>query len=391
MRFIELIWERHAQDAFRGKYAATLTTSIHFFDHTAHDYLRAICDDLQMKHVGGHSPSMYDVVSRNGRRLTEQFADRFLTAIAEQAPSSPAHFPMPTAAFRYEPGEPARRTPTGGKRVLIVHDAADPTSNVAQMAARLRGAFDGAVTTINLHEVSIKGGCLGCLRCAYDNECVYFGQDGHRELHREHVAPADIVVFAGELGRRFLSARFKQFLDRSFFHNHVPWLRGKQLAFLVGGPLSQNPLVRQIVRSMAEMQQANLVDIIGDEAADSAALDAQLDALAGRLIRDAQDQYIAAPTYLGVGGKKLFRDAVYGDLRFVFQADHRYYKAHGLYDFPQKKWRQRLFNATMMLMTALPGFRRRFYQREIKRGMLQPFRRALNLPSGQWGSAGEVS
>lgn len=35
-RFIELIFERGAQDAFAGKYAATLSTSIHYFDHTAH-------------------------------------------------------------------------------------------------------------------------------------------------------------------------------------------------------------------------------------------------------------------------------------------------------------------------------------------------------------------
>ncbi len=39
-RFIELIQERNVTDAFRGKYTAVLTTSIHFFDHTAHQYMR---------------------------------------------------------------------------------------------------------------------------------------------------------------------------------------------------------------------------------------------------------------------------------------------------------------------------------------------------------------
>jgi multimeric flavodoxin WrbA len=33
-RFIELIWERDVADAFAGKYATVLTTSIHFYDHT---------------------------------------------------------------------------------------------------------------------------------------------------------------------------------------------------------------------------------------------------------------------------------------------------------------------------------------------------------------------
>jgi len=39
---------------------------------------------------------------------------------------------------------------------------------------------------------------------------------------------------------------------------------------------------------------------------------------------------------LGIGGIKIFRDAIYGRLRFPFQADHKFYKENGLYNFPQK-------------------------------------------------------
>ena len=34
-RFIEMVWENKAEGAFRDKYACALSTSIHFFDHTA--------------------------------------------------------------------------------------------------------------------------------------------------------------------------------------------------------------------------------------------------------------------------------------------------------------------------------------------------------------------
>jgi NAD(P)H-dependent FMN reductase len=54
-RFIELIWERGTTGAFKGKYAAALSTSIHFFDHIAHSYMNAICDDLSMQFFGGFS------------------------------------------------------------------------------------------------------------------------------------------------------------------------------------------------------------------------------------------------------------------------------------------------------------------------------------------------
>src|SRR5664279_5729189 len=61
-RFIELIFERGAQAAFAGKYAASLSTSIHFFDHTAHNYIHAICDDLGMRFVESFSPDMVDLL-----------------------------------------------------------------------------------------------------------------------------------------------------------------------------------------------------------------------------------------------------------------------------------------------------------------------------------------
>jgi len=45
-RFIELISEKGVEDVFHNNYTAFLTTSIHFYDHTAHNYINAICDDL---------------------------------------------------------------------------------------------------------------------------------------------------------------------------------------------------------------------------------------------------------------------------------------------------------------------------------------------------------
>jgi len=61
-RFIEFIWEREAEAAFKNKYAASLSTSIHFFDHTAHNYINAVCDDLDMRFVGAFSAGMYDLL-----------------------------------------------------------------------------------------------------------------------------------------------------------------------------------------------------------------------------------------------------------------------------------------------------------------------------------------
>ncbi|MFA5416622.1 MAG: NAD(P)H-dependent oxidoreductase, partial [Methanoregula sp.] len=59
-RFIELVFERSTQEAFSEKYTASLSTSIHFFDQIAHNYVHAVCDDLGMRYCGFYSADMMD-------------------------------------------------------------------------------------------------------------------------------------------------------------------------------------------------------------------------------------------------------------------------------------------------------------------------------------------
>ena len=68
----------------------------------------------------------------------------------------------------------------------------------------------------------------------------------------------------------------------------------------------------------------------------------------------ADQHYIKPSTFLGVGGLKIFRDDIWGRLRFVFQADHRYYRKHGIYDFPQKNKAIRETNKAMFSLTKNP-------------------------------------
>jgi hypothetical protein len=153
-------------------------------------------------------------------------------------------------------------------------------------------------------------------------------------------------------------------------------LTGKQVAFLISGPLSQNANLRQILAAYLEIQGANLAGIVSDEVGDSAEIDRLLDDLARRLLHYAAANYIKPVSFLGVGGKKLFRDEVWSRLRIVFQADHRTYKRLGAYDFPQKDLTTRMLNALVPLLLKVPGFRREFVKR-IKPGMVQPYQKII--------------
>jgi len=187
---------------------------------------------------------------------------------------------------------------------------------------------------------------------------------------------ADLLLFGSDIRDRYLSARWKTFFDRSFFRGHAPSLAGKQVAWVVAGPMRQLPNLRQIMEAYTELQGANLLGIVSDEYIDSAQIDALLDDLAARGTAWAASGYRQPVTFLGEGGHKLFRDRIWGDLRFVFQADHRRYREIGFYDFPQRRIGVRLLNLFAPLIR-LSFVRRRFVPR-MKEGMLMPFRRVLD-------------
>jgi multimeric flavodoxin WrbA len=376
-RFIELIWERGAVDIFKNKYTAVLSTSIHFFDHTAHNYMNAICDDLDMKYLGFFSAAMHDLLSRKGRERWTLFASEFFDGIQNHTPTSRRFSPILYRVFDYVQGSVEHNISTQGKRVLVLSDLKDPHTNLGKMIERFKNSFLDEVKVKNLHDIDIKGGCLGCLQCGYDYQCVYGNQDAYVQFYNDQVKSADILIFAGTIQDRYLSSRWKMFFDRSFFNTHTPSLTGKQVGFLLSGPLRQIPNLRQMLEAYTEWQQANLVDMITDEEEDSGVLDAQIQHLAERVIRLAEKNYIKPKTFLSVGAMKIFRDDIWGKLRFPFQADHRFYKKHHLYDFPHRKYKVRLINALLILLTKIPSMRKEIYHKRIKNEILKPFQRVL--------------
>jgi multimeric flavodoxin WrbA len=375
-RFIELIWERGALDVFKNRPAAVLTTSIHFFDHTAHEYMRAICDDLEMRFAGAFPSHMRDLMEEEGREKLSLFASTFFEAIEKKAPATKIYKPMVNGNLDYVPSPSQEKIDAKGKKVVIVTDSEDSQTNLGRMLERFKDSFSSPVEVINISEMNIKGHCLGCLHCGFDYLCQYEGKDDFNEVFRSKVQTADILVYAGTIVDRYLSSRWQMFFCRSFFYNHTPSLIGKQVGFIISGPLSQTSTLRQVMEGWIQIQQSHLVDFISDEYEDSNELDLLLTDLAGRLISFSEKGYIRPRNFLGVAGMKIFRDEIYGGLRGVFQADHKYYKKHGLYDFPQKNYKKRFMADIMTVFSKIPPIRKEF-PRRIKKGMIKPYQKYL--------------
>ncbi len=375
-RFIELIFEKDVTEIFQNKYTAFLTTSIHFFDHSAHNYMNAICDDLNMKYIGSFSADMYDLLKSIEKERLCLFAENFFNAIETHSATIKNYTPLVWRDFEYRPNTASTKIDVTNKKILIVTDVRDNQKNLARMIERFKSSFSENIETINLGDLNIMGSCLGCIQCGYANQCIYEGKDDYVDFYNTKVKPADILVWAGEIKDRYLSSTWKTYFDRSFFAGHVPSINGKQIGFIVSGPLSQIPNLRQALEGYLEVQHANPVGFVTDEYSDSPGIDQMLQTLANQLVRFAENGYIRPPTFLGVGGGKIFRDDIWGRLRFPFRADYLSYKKFGVYDFPQKNYKNRIQNTIMLLLSKIPAFRREVNMR-MKEEMINPLQKEL--------------
>lgn len=373
-RFIELIEERGATEAFAGRYAATLSTSINYFDHTAHAYMRSVCEDMGMPYAGFYSANMHDLMKASERQRLDAFAEDLFETIRGRAAMPRSTSVLVTKSRELHLERPAESVDATGLRVVVVTDERPGQGNLRTMTEHLMSAIWPQPQLINLYELDIRGGCHGCLRCGAAYRCAYTGRDGFIDFYNQSLRSADVIVFAGSIVARQLSWKWRQFFDRSFFNTHTPSLAGKQIAFLLSGPATQLPEMREVYEAWVELQRANLVAFLSDEYGN---VGSQIDALAERLVRLARAGYIRPRTFLGIGGMKIFRDDIFAGLRIIFRADHRAYKRMGLYDFPQRRPFKRALVAVGWFFTGLPGIRKRF-PLMIRRQMVRPYASVLD-------------
>jgi hypothetical protein len=82
-------------------------------------------------------------------------------------------------------------------------------------------------------------------------------------------------------------------------------------------------------------------------------------------------------TFRAIGGTKLFRDEVFANMRFTFSSDHRYYRKHGVYDFPNRKVATvALGNILRFIAATVPAFKKG-YLGMLPGAMTMNFRKTL--------------
>jgi hypothetical protein len=147
---------------------------------------------------------------------------------------------------------------------------------------------------------------------------------------------------------------------------------GKPVAYLVSGNYSEEFNLQMIIEGRAEVGNNFLAGVATDEFSP----DAEIDALATRLEYALENSYVPPQNFYGIGGMKIFRDLIWL-MQGMMKADHKFYKAHGQYDFPQKK------RGTMILMKFLgalvsnPKIKSKMGN-AMNEGMLMPYKKVLD-------------
>ena len=365
-RFIELLKE--AKPNLRGKYASQITTSKHFYDMTAHQYIQDNCADLGLRYIRGLSADMDDLTTKKGQQEAENFFRYLCWSVSEDIyepfPAPPV--PAPSQPVTVPESNPVEKSGD----VVIVADLRDDDAQLKAMIDRFRAKMPRKTRIVNIWEYPFRGGCLGCFNCAVTGKCIY--TDRFDDYLRNEIQTADSIVYAFTIRDHSMGARFKMYDDRQFCNGHRTVTIGMSIGYLISGDLSCEQNLQTILEARAQVGSNNLAGI----ATDTQDPDTAIDQLCAKLTYALEQKYLPPQNFYGIGGMKVFRDLIWL-MQGMMRADHKFYKAHGQYDFPQKQWPKMLAMYAVGALLASPKIKAKAGS-AMTDGMLMPYRKVLD-------------
>ena len=365
-RFIELLKEHHVNVA--GKIATQITTSKHFYDVTAHRYIQDNCQELGMNFIRGLSADMEDLTTKKGQKEALDFWNHFCWCVQKEYFEPVATYPV-TLSY-HQASVPEQSVEKQDGDVVIVTDCTPENESLKAMIDRFTAVFPKKTRIVNISEYPLKGGCLGCFNCAVDGTCIY--KDGFDSFLRNDIQKADAIVYAFTIRDHSMGARFKMYDDRQFCNGHRTVTIGMPVGYLISGCYSVETNLQMIIEGRANVGQNILTDIATDEFDP----DKEIDRLAEQLAYALEHKNTGPQNFYGVGGMKIFRDLIY-QMQGMMRADHKFFKSHGQYDFPQKKKGQILLMYLVGEMLANKKLKKKIGSK-MTEGMLMPYKKVLD-------------
>lgn len=362
-RFIELMKENDVDVS--GKFATQITTSKHFYDVTAHKYIEENCMDLGLRYVRGLSADMDDLLKEQGRKDAASFFDHLIfsveNGIFEKALPKPSDFDHVPATI------PACESAKKEREVVVVTNCEKDDSALDLMIKRFCAVSCEKVRVVNILEIPFSGGCLGCFHCATDGKCVY--KDGFDSFLREDIQKASAIVYAFSIKDHSMGASFKLFDDRQFCNGHRTVIMGMPVGYIVSGNYESEQNLKMIIEGRAQVGGNYLCGVATDEKD----TDGDIDRLSKNLSYALDNKLTQPQNFYGIGGMKIFRDLIW-TMQGMMKADHRFYKKHKQYDFPQKNRGTMLKMYLVGALISSPKIRAKMGNK-MNEGMLAPYKK----------------
>ena len=363
-KFIELL--KAAKLDLGQKFASQITTSKHFYDVTAHRYVQDNCADLSLKYIKGLSADMDDLLTEKGQKEAKDFFEYLCWCVEHD------YYEMssaPQSIFTNVPVTAAACAEEKQGDVVILTDCEENNTQLSNMITRFRAKLPRKTRIINIREYPFNGGCLGCFGCAITGKCVH--KDGFDEYLRKEIQTAESIVYAFTIKDHSMGARFKMYDDRNFCNGHRTVTIGMPVGYLISGDLSKEENLRTIIEARAQVGSNFLAGVATDEVNP----DAEIDKLAQTLMYALEHKYVPPQNFYGIGGMKIFRDLIWL-MQGMMRADHKFYKAHGQYDFPQKKFGMMLKMYLVGSLLANEKLKSKMGNK-MNEGMLMPYNKLL--------------
>ena len=365
-RLIELIKEDGID--LTGKFASQITTSKHFYDVTAHRYIEENCCDLGMNVVRGLSADMDDLLTQKGQEQASNFFEQLIFSCEHKLfVTPPVKAPLKEKTIYKQNFSSIPKSKE--KDIVIVTNCSKEDENLNNMICDFRAVLPFESRVVNIREFPFSGGCLGCFGCAITGKCVY--KDNFDEFLRTKIQNADAFVYAFTISNHYTEASFKCYDDRQFCNGHRTVTHGTPIAYLISGDYKYEPNLRMIVEGRSEVGGNYLCGVATDESNTSN----NIKTLADSLVFALNKKLSRPANFYGIGGMKIFRDLIY-IMQGMMKADHKFYKANGIYDFPQKQKKRILQMKLVGTLIAIPSVQKKM-KGQMNKYIIEPYKKVV--------------
>lgn len=151
---------------------------------------------------------------------------------------------------------------------------------------------------------------------------------------------------------------------------------GHPIGYIISGIYSREENLHTIIEARSQVGGTYLTGIVTDESDKPVSVETKIDNLVRNMTFALENRITAPMNFYGVGGIRIFRDLIYV-MRGLMQADHRFYKTHGIYnDLPHRQKKRIIQMMFVGLLMKFPSVQKKM-KSQMNRFIIEPYRKVI--------------